>query len=172
MMRALLLVVLAAGCKSASKDAAPPAEKSDNKGGPGAVGGTPDLLAGSGSEQRDRERDADAGPLTQGRLAVIDLDGDFTAVGDIDKQTVKSTVKANMAKLRVCYEKTLLANPGIEGKCVCTFKVAIDGSVREAKASGVHPEVESCVADVVRSFKFPTSTAEVEVQYPFTFRAN
>jgi hypothetical protein len=164
MLRLIAIIVLVAGCKSASK-----APEQDT-GGRGITAGSG---APGGGEGGSLDQDGLSGdPKGLGRRGLVDLDDEFTAVGDIDKNLVKTTVKSNMAKLRVCYEKALLAYPGIEGKCVCTFKVAIDGSVREAKASGVHPDVEACVAEVVRSFKFPTSTAEVEVQYPFTFRAN
>jgi hypothetical protein len=156
----LVLVLVACSlvsCGKSSEKSAPAA--SDQKGGgePGAVGAVPE--------------DPDQLGQGRGRFAV-ELGDDFTAVGDIDKSTVKQTVKANLAKLTACYERTLLANPGVEGKVLATFKVAIDGTVRDAKASGVHPDVETCVADVIKTFRFPTGTAEVEVSYPFTFKAN
>jgi hypothetical protein len=164
MNRIALLALVIIGCKSASK--APHVEEK-----PGSTGSGSETIGGGDTKGGPPDPEEPL-PVTGRGFVDLDLDADFTTVGDIDKNAVKSTVKANMAKLRACYETTLLAYPGIEGKCVCTFKVAIDGSVREAKASGVHPDVEACVAEVVRSFKFPTSTAEVEVQYPFTFRAN
>lgn len=167
MRRTVLVLLLLAACKkSAERAASPPDDKAgvrQDKGN-GIVGGS----APAPGNSPIQDPSGDGRPIDLDRI----LTEDFTTVGDIDKSTVRSTVKAHLAKLQVCYEKTLLANPGIEGKCVVTFKVGVDGNVREAKASGVHPEVETCVADVIKSFKFPASTAETEVSYPFTFRSN
>ena len=147
-MRIFVLALLLVACSKSAEKSAPPADPvkpNDTGGGPGNVKGGP-------------------------RTAIDFGDDEFTAVGDIDKNTVKSTVKSNLVKLQTCYDRALLANPGIEGKVLATFKVAIDGTVREAKASGVHPDVESCVTDVIKTLRFPTGTTEVAVSYPFTFR--
>ena len=144
-MRILALVLLVVAC---SKSADRPPTRDDQ-------------LTGS----------AQPGGVKGGARTAIDFgDDEFTAVGDIDKNAVKSTVKSNLAKLQTCYDRALLANPGIEGKVLATFKVAIDGTVREAKASGVHPDLESCVADVIKTLRFPAGTTEVAVSYPFTFQ--
>jgi len=97
--------------------------------------------------------------------------GDMIATGAIDKDVVRRVVRDNLAKLQYCYEKTLLVNPGIEGRVLVTFTIAIEGSVSDVTAAGIHPEVEACVAEKVRTFKFPRPDAgKVEVSYPFTFK--
>jgi len=97
--------------------------------------------------------------------------GDMIATGAIDKDVVRRVVRDNLAKLQYCYEKILLANPGIEGRVLVTFTIAIEGSVSDVTATGIHPEVETCVAEKVRTFKFPRPDAgKVEVSYPFTFK--
>jgi len=99
------------------------------------------------------------------------LDGDLEiSAGAIGKDIVRKVVKDHVGKLQYCYEKTLLANPGIEGTVTARFTIGTDGSVDDVKATGVHPEVESCVAEAVKAFRFPPSEAKVEVSYPFTFK--
>lgn len=99
---------------------------------------------------------------------VISIDGDFEAVGAVDKDTVRKVVKDNVTKLQTCYEQTLMANPNIAGTVTATFTVD-NGSVTNIKASGVHPDVESCVIKAVQLFKFPPG-GKVDVTYPFTFK--
>ncbi len=99
---------------------------------------------------------------------VLVLDGDFEAVGAIDKDTVRKVVKDNVTKLQTCYEQTLMANPNIAGTVTATFTVD-NGSVTNIKASGVHPDVELCVIKAVQLFKFPPG-GKVDVSYPFTFK--
>src|SRR5687768_3811351 len=166
----VLAIVLVAGCKkSADKASVPapddktkdvtavrPADPTDNlKGGSGPGGGIDAGVTGS--------------LPTRGVLEILDGQLEILA-GAIDKDVVKKVVKENTQKLQYCYEKTLLANPGIEGKVITTFTIAAEGSVSDVKATGVHPEVETCVADTVKAFKFPPSGKKVDVSYPFAFK--
>ena len=159
MKRTLLLSLLLVGCAKKGDEAGRQrldTEKDTGRGGP-IVGG-----AGSGSSEITK-----GGP---GGVQLL-LDGDLEiSAGSIDKDIVRKVVKDNTTKLQYCYEKTLLASPGIEGKVLATFTIATDGSVEGVKAAGVHPDVEACVADAVKAFKFPPSAAKVEVSYPFTFK--
>ena len=98
----------------------------------------------------------------------LDLDGEMEATGAIDKGAVRKVVKDNVTKLQACYEQTLMANPGIAGTVTATFTID-NGSVTNIKASGVHPDVETCVVKAVQLFKFPPGE-KVDVSYPFTFK--
>ncbi|MEO8700268.1 MAG: AgmX/PglI C-terminal domain-containing protein [Kofleriaceae bacterium] len=156
-MNKLALLLVLVGCrgggdKSASNSPSP------EKGGP-LVGGAP-----GGGETGSSG--------TRGSRELLVEPGDMSAMGNIDKDVVKTVVKQNIAKLQLCYEQTLLANPGIEGKVVVTFTIGIDGTVLDVAAVGIHPDVETCVAGKVRSFKFPKPDGggKVEVSYPFSFR--
>jgi len=98
-------------------------------------------------------------------------DGELQTVGAIDKAVVRKVVREHFEALRYCYEATLLANPDIAGTVIAKFTIGIDGTVQEVTASGVHPDVETCVALKVRGFRFPKPDgAKVEVAYPFTFK--
>lgn len=94
-------------------------------------------------------------------------------VGAIPKDSIHRVVKENFNSIRQCYEQLVMANPGLQGKVVAKFSVGLDGTVQVASATGVHPELESCVATQIRKFKFPRPDGvkgDVLVTYPFLFK--
>jgi hypothetical protein len=94
------------------------------------------------------------------------------AVGDLDKAIIRRYIKRNINKITYCYEKALLATPGLEGTVTTQFFISPTGSVSTASATGVSPEVASCVAGVIKAIEFPKPRGGggVQVNYPFTFR--
>jgi len=157
-----IAVLALAGCK-ARRDSTPGSGlESPEKGDRGTAG------VGAGSEVTGAGGGQPGGP---GIDIQVLLDGDLEIeAGAIGKDLVRKVVKDHVTKLQYCYEKTLLANPGIEGTVTAKFTIGTDGSVAEVKATGVHPDVETCVSDLVKTFQFPPSEAKVEVSYPFTFK--
>ncbi|HUS30082.1 MAG TPA: AgmX/PglI C-terminal domain-containing protein [Kofleriaceae bacterium] len=97
--------------------------------------------------------------------------GQPVAIGALDKAIIRRYIKRNIDKIRYCYEKTLLAKPGLSGTVSTQFFIAPDGHVSSAAAEGVDVEVASCVADVIEGISFPRPSegAGVQVSYPFTF---
>lgn len=94
-------------------------------------------------------------------------------VGAIPKDSIHRVVKENFTSIRQCYEQLVMANPGLQGKVIAKFSVGLDGTVQVASASGVHPDLETCVATQIRKFKFPRPDGvkgDVLVTYPFTFK--
>ncbi|MBA3462476.1 MAG: AgmX/PglI C-terminal domain-containing protein [Deltaproteobacteria bacterium] len=98
--------------------------------------------------------------------------GQPSASGDLDKAIIRRYIKRNIQKIQYCYEKQLLATPGLQGTVAASFTITASGSVREAQGSGVHPSVSACVASVIGSIEFPKPKdgGVVRVNYPFTFR--
>jgi len=98
--------------------------------------------------------------------------GQPSAVGDLDKAIIRRYIKRNIAKITYCYEKQLLAKPGLQGTVSTQFFISPNGTVASANASGVDGEVSSCVAGVLKSIEFPKPKGGggVQVNYPFTFR--
>jgi hypothetical protein len=98
--------------------------------------------------------------------------GQPNSVGDLDKAIIRRYIKRNIAKIAYCYEKTLLAKPGIEGTVNTQFFITPKGDVAAANATGVDPEVATCVAGVIKAIEFPKPKGGggVQVNYPFTFR--
>ncbi|MGE3460093.1 MAG: AgmX/PglI C-terminal domain-containing protein, partial [Kofleriaceae bacterium] len=69
-----------------------------------------------------------------------------------------------------CYEKQLLADPTIQGLVVATFTIGRDGKVSSSSVSGLgEPAVETCMADTIKGFEFPTARArDTVVSYPIS----
>ena len=97
--------------------------------------------------------------------------GTLAAVGDLDKEVIRTVIKDQLAKLVACYEKGLAANPALEGTVMTQFFIAPNGAVAGSHASGIAPEVDRCIAQTIRDIKFPRPKGGgVQVNYPFTFR--
>jgi hypothetical protein len=98
--------------------------------------------------------------------------GQPQSVGDLDKAIIRRYIKRNIQKITYCYEKQLLAKPGLEGTVSTQFFISPNGTVAQSNASGVDSEVSSCVAGVIRAIEFPKPKGGggVQVNYPFNFR--
>lgn len=98
--------------------------------------------------------------------------GTATAVGDLDKNLIKRYIRQQTARVRYCYEKQLQTNPTLGGKVTVKFTIGADGKVVDVTATGMNnPALESCVADVIRSIRFPaTNSGKVVISYPFVFQ--
>ena len=94
------------------------------------------------------------------------------AQGDLDKPVIRRVVSKHRDKIVYCYEKALLAKPGLAGTVMVQFFIAPTGKVTSVSAHGVAPEVASCVAEVIKQLEFPPPTGGggVQVNYPFTMR--
>jgi hypothetical protein len=99
--------------------------------------------------------------------------GTATGGGDLDKEIIRRYIKRNASKLQYCYEKQLLAKPGIAGEISAQFFIMPDGSVKSSSATGFDNEVANCVAGVIGAIEFPKPTdgGGVQVNYPLSFRA-
>jgi pSer/pThr/pTyr-binding forkhead associated (FHA) protein len=98
--------------------------------------------------------------------------GQPNAQGDLDKAIIRRYIKRNIQKITYCYEKQLLAKPGLAGTVQTQFFISPNGNVTASSGSGVDPEVANCVADVIHQIEFPKPKGGggVQVNYPFTFR--
>lgn len=100
--------------------------------------------------------------------------GQPNAQGDLDKAIIRRYIKRNQQKIQYCYEKELLAKPGLAGTVMTNFLITPNGNVSSSSGSGVDPNVANCVADVIRAIEFPKPKGggNVQVNYPFIFRLN
>jgi hypothetical protein len=98
--------------------------------------------------------------------------GQPNATGELDKAIIRRYIKRNLNRVLYCYEKALLAKPGLIGKIEVRFTIGADGKVESSTASGFDPDIARCVADVIRAIEFPKpkSGGSVHVVYPFNFR--
>jgi TonB family protein len=93
---------------------------------------------------------------------------------DAEKDLVRMAPFVHAAEIRACYDRGAKTHAGVEGRVV--FRIGIDpsgavGSSCVVRSSLNDPAIESCVADVVMTWKFPPpkSGAWVLVDTPFTF---
>jgi hypothetical protein len=100
--------------------------------------------------------------------------GTPTGSGDLDKSIVRRYILRNVDKISYCYEKQLLARPGLEGTIAVTFFITPTGSVKSSVGAGFDPTVANCVADIIGAIEFPRPKGGggVQVNYPFTFKAS
>ncbi|MDB4962475.1 MAG: domain containing protein, partial [Myxococcales bacterium] len=98
--------------------------------------------------------------------------GQPNAQGDLDKAIIRRYIKRNIQKIQYCYEKELLAKPGLAGTVMTQFFITPNGNVQQSSGSGVDGNVASCVAGVIKAIEFPKPKGGggVQVNYPFTFR--
>jgi len=98
--------------------------------------------------------------------------GQPNAQGDLDKAIIRRYIKRNIQKIQYCYEKELLAKPGLGGTVSTQFFITPNGNVASSSGSGVDGNVASCVAGVIKDIEFPKPKGGggVQVNYPFTFR--
>jgi hypothetical protein len=109
----------------------------------------------------------------RGHVALAPVIPTPTVLNDgIDRAMVKRYVKQREAQISYCYEKELLARPGIAGQVKIQFLISPNGTVQSSTGEGFDPEVATCVAGVIKNIAFPVSRngAPVAVNYPFTFR--
>jgi hypothetical protein len=99
--------------------------------------------------------------------------GAATTTGDLDKDIIRRYIRRNLAKIKYCYERELVDDSTLEGKVKTEFSILPDGSTGSVTASGVHPDVESCIVGVLETILFPKPQGggSVQVVYPFIFRS-
>jgi hypothetical protein len=93
--------------------------------------------------------------------------------GALDPAIIRRYLKRHQGSIGYCYEKELLARPGLAGTALVQFLIAADGGVQGAVGRGFDERVASCVAKVIQAIRFPAPRGggSVLVRYPFTFRA-
>ncbi len=90
----------------------------------------------------------------------------------LDKDLIRRYVRRNIEKISYCYEKQLLATPGLEGTVVANFTLNGNGRVVQSTATGVDATVSSCIAQVISTVQFPKvgDTGLYPIKYPFVLR--
>ncbi|HEX7703636.1 MAG TPA: AgmX/PglI C-terminal domain-containing protein [Kofleriaceae bacterium] len=99
--------------------------------------------------------------------------GQPTTSAILDKAIIRHFIKRNIQKIQYCYEKQLVSKPSLAGKVNTQFFINPQGIVETSTATGVDPDVASCVADVIHGIEFPKPQGGVgvHVNYPFIFHS-
>lgn len=174
-MRHIWLVVLLGACGSAQKPA--PAQN--------IVTVETESISTTVQKQPTVQPAPDAPPPAQpddgGRAAQLVADehappvaqveaGTPPPAGTPDKETIRTLIKTKLENIQYCYEKRLVQDPSLKGTTMVKFVIGTDGFVTEATGSGFDPEVDACVAKVIKErLRFPGGSY-TGVNYPFTFQ--
>jgi outer membrane biosynthesis protein TonB len=77
--------------------------------------------------------------------------------GQLDSSSISSVIKRRASRIQQCYERQLKVNPKLSGKVIVNFTIGRAGRVTQSKAvtDTVGSGVGSCVAQVVKGFRFP-----------------
>lgn len=149
------------------------------------IGKLSDTLAGHGTQTEGigeikTKSGAGKGWRGDGRMAgkgsvTIDAGSQgFTVEGSIDREGIRRTIHSILPQIKSCYERGLNLDPNLEGKIIVRFTIEERGMVRKASVPSStlrNAKVESCVAERIRSQRFPDPPAgsAAEVDYPFVF---
>jgi tetratricopeptide (TPR) repeat protein len=99
--------------------------------------------------------------------------GQAIVMGSLSKDEIARVIRAQLNRVRFCYERELTRRPDLHGRVVVRFAITETGTVGErAIASSTLEEhrVEACVLEVIGSLRFPAMPGGVViVNYPFVF---
>ena len=92
----------------------------------------------------------------------------------LERDVVRRVMYLHIKQVRYCYQQALFKQPKLAGRLVVRFDITPQGKVEEllVTESNLTVEVQSCVAETIRTWEFPANDSEesISVIYPFTFR--
>lgn len=102
---------------------------------------------------------------------------DSVLEGSLSREEIESVIRANLAKIKGCYERNLQAKRGLAGRVMTRFTIQQNGRVSTASILNSdlnHGPTESCITSEIRRWKFPLPRGggEVKVSYPFVFTSS
>lgn len=95
--------------------------------------------------------------------------------GGLDKDQIAAVINRHIGEVIYCYEKGLQVQPGLSGRVGMNFTINGGGIVSAASigsSSIKSAQVEGCIANRLRTWKFPKPIGgvNVKVQYPFVLK--
>lgn len=176
-LHAFVPMALACGCGSTSaQPAAPPSATSSSE--PAASVAPVDAPSAPSHAPAAPSASGDVELPASSAKAWNNAQSDGAApVTDRNVSDYQAIVQNNRDKFRACYDASLAASPGIQGRVTVRFVLSPDGSLKEGaidpSASDItKPDLERCLVAALRSLKFPPSKRGMEstVRYPFNFK--
>ena len=101
----------------------------------------------------------------------------FAIIGDdagLSHEEILNVLRANLDKIRECYEEILQIDPNVKGEIHLTFVIGKNGKVKSVtikEASIKIERMQNCVMNEIEKSEFPMprNGADVPVNYPFWF---
>jgi hypothetical protein len=88
----------------------------------------------------------------------------------IPRDQTQTPVRDAHAKLLACYETALAAKPELGGVVVVEIAIDAKGKVTTVNATGVDPDLATCMAGVIKAIKFPAGKDATRVRLPIAVR--
>ncbi len=113
-------------------------------------------------------------PVSSRSAGTVQLGGPEVS-GSLSSEAVSRVLRAQVGRLRACYESGLARNPQLAGRLNVRFVIGQNGEVLSAISGGSSlgdGSVIGCVLATVRSVRFPPpASGFVTVLFPLTFRS-
>lgn len=96
--------------------------------------------------------------------------------GGLDKSVIAAVIQNNLAQIKYCYERQLVADPDLFGKVVAQWTINANGAVENASVKQTtlnSNPVEQCMLAKISGWRFPQpkNGTKVSVSYPFLFKS-
>jgi TonB family protein len=96
--------------------------------------------------------------------------------GSLSKEVIRRIIRRHINEVRFCYEQELNQRPDLEGRVTVGFIISPTGAVQSSAVRDStmgNQRVETCIADAVRRWTFPSPEGGgiVVVNYPFMLQA-
>lgn len=100
--------------------------------------------------------------------------GNANVAGQLSREVIRRVIRRHAAEARHCFETGLQRDPSLGGRVQARFVIGSDGAVTSAEVGDStleDAEVEGCLLDAIRRWRFPSPEGggSVTVNYPFVF---
>jgi len=102
---------------------------------------------------------------------------DETALEKKYREEIRLTIQSHLKEIRNCYVDSLKINPELEGKVLVEFTIDDKGTAQEAKVieakSSIHnDQLNNCITDAFKTWKFPATSEgkKMTTSYPLILK--
>jgi hypothetical protein len=88
----------------------------------------------------------------------------------ISAREIRRAIQLQEPRMRWCYMKGLQRDPELAGTAMLKFRIGRDGKVTGTVESDLPVEITGCIGDVLASIELREGDAQIDVNYPLTFR--
>jgi hypothetical protein len=103
------------------------------------------------------------------------MEDEVMVEGGLDRDQIAAVINRNRGQIIYCYEKGLQIQSALTGRVAVNFTIGTRGAVNVARVAhtSLHADnVEDCIIDKLKSWKFPrpVGNVQVNVTYPFVLK--
>ena len=105
--------------------------------------------------------------------ALPEVGDDFGGAQGLDADQIIAVIQRHRGEVVYCYEQALKQDSQTRGQVGMSFRIGPNGLVQTARVSEStvqDPQLESCIASRLRSWKFPKPVGQVSVDVFYPFR--